>query len=96
MTDTSKEAKRLYMTMVFMPERGWFRVGPPYSKKDVAKSWLPFVKSAWFGAPVRVQSIAIRRQANGDVLPSVLKRLDVVFNLDIKDAADASTNNPLP
>lgn len=84
MTDQSTEARRLWFVMVLQPDGKWKRTGSPYSTKAVAHDWLPYVKKVWYRWPARVQSIALRRGKNGKVLPSVLRKLDEVYNLEVK------------
>lgn len=84
--------KRYYFTMVQMPTGEWRRVGKPFHTKEAAKDWLPFVKSAWHGMPTRVQSIAIRRDKTGQVLPLVLMKLSTVYNLEV--SANGETRVP--
>lgn len=40
-------------------------VGPVYRSKDVARSWVPFVRAAWHGCRTRVVSEKQARKLEG-------------------------------
>lgn len=63
--------KKLYAIQVDMPH-GKRLVGPWYTNKRAAKSWVPFVKAFWGGASARVRTFTRKQakaiQANGGQL----------------------------
>lgn len=50
------ELCRFYFTMVSHPLRGPIRVGNAYSTRKAACGWMPFVRRAWLGLPVKIEA----------------------------------------
>lgn len=69
--------REVYLTLIKHPETGqWTRVGPVYQSREAAKSWIPFVKSAWFSTQAKTHRVRLTRDKNGKLLPRVLAVLD--------------------
>lgn len=76
-----KTKKTIYFTMVLHPINGWIRAGKPYSDKQSAKDWLPFVKGAWRGCRAKVVPLTIK-YVDGVITKETSEILDKKFNLD--------------
>lgn len=55
---------KLFAIQIDHPQRGWIRVGPIYTIRATAISWLPFVRAAWH-CTVRVRHVASRWPRSG-------------------------------
>ena len=75
---------KLYFHMVQSVTDGkWFRVGKAYRQKAAAKDWISFVRSAWFGHKVRLQSCLVTFELDGKISEKSADKLDKVFNLEV-------------
>lgn len=72
----------VYLTMVQTVPGTWKRVGPVYRKKSVAKSWLPFVKSAWLNSPARVKTVRIQT-IDGKATDAAKRMMSDLYNVDV-------------
>ena len=73
--------RRMFFIMVNHPLKGWTRVGKAYAKKEVAQSWVPFVRGAWRCCRVKVsQFTAVFR--DGKLDEKSRETLDKKFNMD--------------
>ncbi len=73
--------RRIWFTMVLVPERGWVRVGRAYASKDVARGWLPFVSEAWHGLRTKVAQCTLRWE-RGQMTPRSRELLSAKFNME--------------
>lgn len=71
-----------WFTMVRKPNGEWHRVGKQYFDREVAKSWLPFVRGAWLGCKVRLSRLTIHRDTGGNITERCRRVLDEKFNMD--------------
>jgi len=79
---TMEASKRtVFFIMVLHPFSGWIRVGNAYSTKKAAKSWEPFVRSAWRGLRTRVSSVTLE-WIDGHLSEASKGKLDKKFNID--------------
>ena len=80
---------KLYFHMVQSVTDGkWFRVGKAYRQRAAAKDWISFVRSAWFGHRVRLQSFTVTFDADGNISERSAEKLDKVFNLEVNRGND--------
>lgn len=75
---------RVFFTMAHYPE-GPQRIGPPYTTRATAESWVSFVRKARRVRRVTVQACKLEVDASGKLTSATLERLDKVFNLDPPD-----------
>lgn len=54
--------KEAFIILVEALPGHWKRIGPVYRKRDTARSWLSFVRSAWHGAPTRIKRLPVTVQ----------------------------------
>lgn len=73
--------RRVWFTMVLVPEKGWVRVGRAYASKDVARGWLPFVSKSWHGLRTKVAQCTLRWE-DGQITPRSRELLSVKFNME--------------
>jgi hypothetical protein len=76
-----KTKTTIYFTMVLHPINGWIRSGKPYSEKQYAKDWLPFVSGAWRGCRAKVVPFTLK-YVDGVLTKETVVTLDKKFNLD--------------
>ena len=72
----------VWFTMVRKRSGEWQRVGKPFFDRDVAKSWLPFVRGAWRGCTVRLSRLTIHHDETGRITDRCRRILDEKFNMD--------------
>lgn len=84
--------RRVYFTMILHPLNGWIRVGKAYAKREVAKSWLSFARSAWHKWPGKVSSCLLVT-IDGEPDAATVKRLDA-FNMDPIETPNSKINEP--
>lgn len=88
--ENSRPPMKLYFHMIQSVTDGkWFRVGKAYRQKAAAKDWISFVRSAWFGHKVRLQSCVVTFDLDGKLSEKSAEKLDKVFNLEV----DRGDNN---
>lgn len=81
--DAKKQNIQAWFIMVLNPWSGsWKRVGNVYWKKETARDWVPFVKSAWRGCRTKIASCTIRF-CNGKITDKSAKILDQKFNMEL-------------
>jgi hypothetical protein len=72
---------KVFFTMVHAPY-GIKRVGSAYFKRETAKSWVKFVRSAWHGMRVTVAECPLFYDAEGNLTAESIARLDSEFNIE--------------
>jgi hypothetical protein len=88
--DGRRSPIKLHFHMVQSVTDGkWFRVGKAYRQKALAKDWIAFTRSAWFGHRVRLQSCIVTFDVDGRISEKSAAKLDKVFNLEV----DRGDNN---
>jgi hypothetical protein len=77
--------RKVFFTMVFLPEGKWIRVGKCYGSREYAKQWVPFVRCAWRGLRVKVAQCTLRWR-NGEITEASRKTLSEKFNMEPPDS----------
>lgn len=78
-----KDKRTVFFIMVTHPLNGPIRVGPPYQSKEVAHSWVRFVKASWRGCRTRVCKYDILVGDDGQPTPDAQAELDTRFNCTV-------------
>jgi hypothetical protein len=73
----------VWFTMVVDSSGMIRRVGRPFYSSKTAKSWLKFVRDANGAHTAVIRKCRIEFDAEGNVKPDVLARLDTEFNCDV-------------
>ena len=76
--------REVYLIQVLTPDGKWTRVGNPYLSKENAKSWVPFVKSAWCGSKTRTKTVRVALDEKGRPTDAAIAMFDAEFNIDLK------------
>ena len=70
--------------MVLHPFNGWIRVGRQYGSREVAQSWIPFVRKAWRGCKAKVETFRYKT-VNGKLDSKSKSILLKRYNFDVPD-----------
>ena len=79
--------RRVWFTMVLHPTTGWTRAGKAYGSCEAARSWVPFLRGAWRGLPVKISQCTLR-WADGQLDETSRRTLDKKFNMDVPPAKE--------
>ena len=87
--------RRVYFTMVLVPEKGWTRVGGAYGSEKAARGWLRFVSQAWHGLRTKTAQCTLRWR--GGVMDERSRRLlSEKFNMEPPVAPPNVRHEPRP
>jgi len=84
---------RSYFTMILHPFNGWIRVGRQYSSREVAQSWIPFVRKAWRGCKAKVETFRYKT-VNGEMDAESKRILSWRYNFDPPNSAHLARTTP--
>lgn len=80
----------IYLIMIERAAGVWVRTGKPYRTKEVAKSWLSFVKSAWHAKRGKVVEVTVTL-VDGQPSQADVERFDREFNMDLLPSTKGTT-----